>query len=219
MADTTVYDISDLKEKIRRLRATKAAQESERKTYETQCAELESQLAQLRKELNIIGKVDTLQCHASDEFTEESNPETMKKFRIMNDKLEMKIINQEIRLALPQLEKEVKSWEFKSKGRQKATSKNEKTHMQFPSVVLKSADEIEEQIGQVMEERYKIKSQISHDIAVKKKEKLEICTDIANLRRRLSVLLEEEAPLRAAHTSLNMALMTEAAQRSIAQTE
>jgi septal ring factor EnvC (AmiA/AmiB activator) len=214
MAENGVYDVADLKEKIRRLRATRTALEDERRQLEADSAQLESQLASLRQELNIIGKVDKLQCAATDEFTEETNPESMKKFRIMNDKLEMKILNQEIRLALPQLEKEVKAWEAKSKGKMKSTLRNEKVQLQFPSMVLKSAEEIEEQIGQVLEERYRVKALVTNDIAARKKEKVEICTEIANLRRRLSVLSEEEAPLRIAHTKLKMALLSETAGHS-----
>lgn len=215
MVDNAVYDIPDLKEKIRRLRATRTAQEVERKQLEGDVSHLESRLASLRQELNIIGKVDKLQCAATDEFTEETNPETMKKFRVINDKLEMKILNQEIRLALPHLEKEVKSWEAKSKGKLKATLRNEKVQQQFPSVVLKSAEEIEDQIGQVMEEHYKVKALISSDVAGKKKEKVEICTEIANLRRKLALLLEEEAPLRIANTKLKMALLSETARSEL----
>jgi chromosome segregation ATPase len=211
MVDNAVYDVSDLKEKIRRLRAARSAMEEERKQLESDCTQFEDKLSSLRQELNIIGKVDKLQCLATDEFTEDTNPETMKKFRVMNDKLEMKILNQEIRLALPQLEKEVKNWEAKSKGKVKATIRNEKTQMQFPSVVLKSAEEIEEQIGQVLEERYKVKALTTRDVAVKKKEKVDMCTEIASLRRRLSVLMEEEAPLRIAHTRLKVAYLSETA--------
>lgn len=208
MADT-VYDTSDLKEKIRRLRASRASLEQDRKNLEQEVAHLESVLAGLRQELNIIGKVDTLQCAATDEFTEEGNPEMMKKFRIMNDKLEMKILNQEIRGALQSLEKEAKSWEARAKGKAKISARNEKNQLLFPSVMLNSAAEIEDQIGMVMDERYKVKSLISHDVAVKKKEKVEICTEIANLRRRLSVLSEEETPLKIAHTKLRMSLLME----------
>jgi hypothetical protein len=78
-------------------------------------------------------------------------------------------------------------------------------------VVLKSAEEIEDQIGQVLEERYRIKALITHDVAVRKKEKVDMCTEIASLRRRLSVLMEEEAPLRIAHTRLKVAYLSETA--------
>lgn len=212
MSDNAVYDAADLKEKIRRLRASRASLEQDRTRMEEEVTSLESHLAALRKELNIIGKVDTLQCAASDEFTEELNSEMMKKFRVMNDKLEMKILNNEIRAALPQLEKEAKSWEARAKGKQRTTSKNEKNQLSFPSVMLNSAEEIEEQIGMVLDERYKVKSLISHDVAVKKKEKTDICTEIANLRRRLSVLSEEETPLKIAHMKLKMSLLLENAK-------
>lgn len=209
MADTAVYDAADLKEKIRRLRATRAELEQDRKTMEEESLRYENMLASLRQELNIIGNIDTLQCHASDEFTEEFNPEAMKKFKIMNDKLEMKILNQEIRTALPQLERDAKSWEVKSKGKLKSITKNEKNQMLFPSMMLNSQAEIEEQIGMVLDEKYKVKSLVTHDLAVKKKEKAELCTEIANLRRRLSVLTEEEMPLVIAHSRLKVSLLME----------
>ena len=207
MSDT-VYDVPDLKEKIRRLRATKTGLEEERKQLEADCAQFESHFSSLRQELNIIGNVDKLQVNARDDFTEDSNPEAMKKFRLMNEKLEMKILIQEIRAALPQLEKEAKSWEAKARGDVLSSSRNEKTQQQFPSMILKSADELQEQIGTVLEEKFKIKSNISHDIATKKKEKLDICTEIASLRRRLSMLEEEVAPLQIAHLRLKMALLS-----------
>ena len=209
MADTAVYDAADLKEKIRRLRATRAELEADRKAMEEESVRYENALASLRQELNIIGNIDTLQCHASDEFTEELNPEAMRKFKIMNDKLEMKILNQEMRMALPQLEKEAKRWEVRSKGQLKYATRNEKNQMSFPSMMLNSQEELEEQIGVVLDERYKVKSLVTHDIAVKKKEKAELCTEIANLRRRLSVLTEEEMPLQIAHSRLKVSLLLE----------
>lgn len=209
MSDTAVYDAADLKEKIRRLRANRAELDLDRKAMEEESLRYENILASLRQELNIISNIDTLQCHASDEFTEEFNPEAMKKFKIMNDKLEMKILNQEIRTALPQLERDAKSWEVRSKGKLKSITKNEKNQMLFPSMMLNSTEEIEEQIGMVLDEKYKVKSLITHDLAVKKKEKAELCTEIANLRRRLSVLTEEEMPLVIAHSRLKVSLLME----------
>jgi hypothetical protein len=209
MSANAVHDVADLKEKIRRLRATRAEYEQERKTLEEESSRYENQLSSLRQELNIIGNIDTLQCHASDEFTDEFNPEAMRKFKSMNDKLDMKILNQEIRAALPQLEREAKTWEAKAKGKLKSITRNERNQMLFPSMMLNSQEEIEEQIGVVLDEKYRIKSLISHDIAVQKKEKIELCTEIANLRRRLSVLSEEEMPLQMAHTRLKVALLLE----------
>jgi hypothetical protein len=203
------FDAADLKEKIRRLRQTKAQIEEDRKQMEDEMAKYENRLAGLRQELNIIGTIDHIQTGAADDFSEELNPEAMKKFRILSDKLDMKILNQEIRTVLPRLEKEANQWEQKSKGQYKISLRNEKNQLLFPSMMLMSTAEIEEQIGQVVEERYKVKSHASHDISVKKKEKVEVCADIAALRRRVSVLVGEKTPLLTARVKLRAALLLE----------
>ena len=124
-----------------------------------------------------------------------------------------------MRAALPQLEKEANKWEVKSKDNQRISNKNQKSHMLFPSVVLKPASEIEEQIGLVLDERHRVKTFMSHDIALKKKEKVDVCSEIAALRRRLSVLNEEKAPLQMAQFRLKAALQLEQGRLSAIRRE
>ena len=60
-----------------------------------------------------------------------------------------------------------------------------------------------------MDDCFKIKSKISSDIDTKKKEKLNICNEIATLRRRLTIYDQELEPLESNHMRLKNALLEE----------
>ncbi|KAJ1441739.1 hypothetical protein B484DRAFT_442623 [Ochromonadaceae sp. CCMP2298] len=205
MADTAIFDELDLKERIRKYRAARQHIDSERAQLEEEAEALEMRMASLRQEMNVLGSSELV----ADDCTEESNPEAMKRFRVWNDKLEMKILNQEMRLSLPHLERDAELWEGRSQGMQRATQKNAKDQTRFPSMVMRAAEEIEEHIGALVEERYTLKAQASAAVLAHKRDKAALCSDIAQLRRRLTIFGDEEGPLLGARTKLIAALQLE----------
>lgn len=60
-----------------------------------------------------------------------------------------------------------------------------------------------------MDDSFKIKSKISSDIELKKKEKLNICNEIATLRRRLTIYDQELEPLESNHMHLKNSFLEE----------
>ena len=143
-----VYDIADLKDKIRRFREERIQIDQDRTVLEEEIKLQEIKWNQIKQELNIIANTDDIRGNIPDDDSkEEYNPEMMKAFRIFNDKLDMKVLNEEIRTILPILEKEASELEYKATGKLKSTNKNDKAHKQFPSMILRSQQEIQEQIG------------------------------------------------------------------------
>lgn len=190
-----MYDAEDLKERIRSLRSARSQIDTERKQLEDELIFYERKFASLKKELNIIECTDDLRGTADDFVSEELNSELQKKFKLLNDKLDMKILNQEIRVALPYLEKVANSHESNAKGKQKISNKYEKDQKAFPSVILQPSSEVEEQVGLILEDHFKVKANISKDFSEKKKEKIAKCSDIASLRRQLATLSDEREML------------------------
>lgn len=143
-----VYDIVELKDKIRRFRDERIQIDQEKTILEDEIRQYESKWIQIKQELNIISNTDDIRGNIpDDENKEDYNPDVIKAFRIFNDKLDMKILNEEIRKILPILEKEALEGESKASGKLKVTNKNDKAQKQFPSMILRSELEIQDQIG------------------------------------------------------------------------
>ena len=146
-----VYDIVELKDKIRKLRDERIQIDHDKTIVEDEIKIFESKWNQIKQELNIISNTDDIRGKIpDDENKEEYNPDIIKAFRIFNDKLDMKILNDEIRNILPVLEKEALEWESKATGKLKITNKNDKAQKQFPSMILRSEQEIQDQIGTII---------------------------------------------------------------------
>lgn len=129
-----IYDIIDLKDQIKKLKEERLINNQERDNLIIEINKYENKYNLMKQELNTITHMNDLRLNAIDDNdtddksvsnrnndngsgnNNEYNSSTLKSFRILSDKLDMKILNEEMRNVLPALEKEVLLWESKSSG-------------------------------------------------------------------------------------------------------
>jgi len=128
-----IHDIIDLKDKIKKLKEERQINNQERDNLIIEINKYENKYNLMKQELNTISHMNDLRLNAIDDVdiddksvskrsndndsgNNEYNSSTLKSFRILSDKLDMKILNEEMRIVLPALEKEVLLWESKASG-------------------------------------------------------------------------------------------------------
>lgn len=126
-----IHDIIDLKDQIKKLKEERQIISQERDNLLSEINKYENKYNLMKQELNTISHMNDLRLNAIDDKSvskrnndndsgnsNEYNSSTLKSFRILSDKLDMKILNEEMRNILPALEKEVLLWESKASGAQ-----------------------------------------------------------------------------------------------------
>jgi hypothetical protein len=129
-----IHDIIDLKDQIKKLKEERQIISQERDNLLSEINKYENKYNLMKQELNTISHMNDLRLNAIDDVaiddksvskrnndndsgnSNEYNSSTLKSFRILSDKLDMKILNEEMRNILPALEKEVLLWESKASG-------------------------------------------------------------------------------------------------------
>ena len=129
-----IHDIIDLKDQIKKLKEERQINNQERDNLIIEINKYENKYNLMKQELNTISHTNDLRLNAIDYVdiddksvskrnndndsgnNNEYNSSTLKSFRILSDKLDMKILNEEMRNVLPALEKEVLLWESKASG-------------------------------------------------------------------------------------------------------
>lgn len=128
-----IHDIIDLKDQIKKLKEERQINNQERDNLIIEINKYENKYNLMKQELNTITHMNDLRLNAIDDDNDdesvinrnndngngnnnEYNSSTLKSFRILSDKLDMKILNEEMRNVLPALEKEVLLWESKASG-------------------------------------------------------------------------------------------------------
>jgi len=152
------YDLEDVKTQIRQLRATKLQQQQERDLLENETSTLQAKLESIKQQLNIETVTDELRFVGSDVFNDPINDDThpdddhidVKRFKMLNEKLEKQILNQEIRQNLAKLESMALHSEKLLRDAQKVLKRNEKEKALFPPFYFSTPSEIEEKIGNLV---------------------------------------------------------------------
>ena len=125
---------TDIKADIKKLKEERQINNQERDNLIIEINKYENKYNLMKQELNTISHTNDLRLNAIDYVdiddksvskrnndndsgnNNEYNSSTLKSFRILSDKLDMKILNEEMRNVLPALEKEVLLWESKASG-------------------------------------------------------------------------------------------------------
>lgn len=179
-------DPADLRIQIGKEKVVRAKVEADKKQLLIETSKSEALLRQLRNELSVLEPLDELRFahdnETTDDFTADMSPADAKRFKIMNEKLEKSILNNEMRLAIPRLEAEVKQWESRARTTAKGLNKQGKRDQEeeekerssgIPNL-LKSDEEMEHDIGAAMDERFRLKAMLSKETEMKGREKASI---------------------------------------------
>lgn len=153
--ENVVYDSLELKSMIKKLKMNKN--------------ELLSEQQSLQKELNILSseylikKQNVISLEIDDEIKLFESDDTItldKKFYDLEKKLELQILNPEIKLLLPKLEQDAIYWEQQMYEIEKQTKKAIDNVSQLPIHLTKSTKELEEYYNILLDKKQKLHSKI-----------------------------------------------------------
>lgn len=193
-ADDLPYDILDIKNDIRKLKGRKLELISERKEIQNEIDVCETKRNALRQELNILGPLEDLQFDNGEILADTvgTDPATDQRHAEMDRKLELQILNSDIRAALVSLEADAIRCELHTSQLESAANASSH-HFDTSSLsfLLKSRDEIENDISNGILSHQKLKQSFSRDVELRRREKSQLSADIGRLSEELSAVVDE----------------------------
>ena len=109
-----------------------------------------------------------------------------------NRKLELLILNQDIRSAIPTLEKEALNLEANIFAIEKSAKQATEAQKLLPHMLNKTALELEEEMGIVLEKKFQVKALIKRDVDALQVEKMRVVRSVSSLREQLSLSTSEK---------------------------
>lgn len=225
------YDAEELRKQIKDLKIQTVALEVEEGALLADNARCEDATAALKKELNILEALAEVHNLDAEDGGEElpssaSSADERVRWAEENRKLEVQILNQEIRAALPRLEAEALRAELSIHALQKkaealtakapssssSSSAEEKASAPATSMFQKSVEELEDDMGATIEARIKLRALMAMDADAKRRDKAALLARISALRDQLYGLLDERESLREASKNLRLTLGAEEAR-------
>lgn len=176
----------------------------------------ESASSALKQQYNIIGAAADISGWDSQlEFNPHGDaknlviPEADKKWLEANRKLEVKILNDEIRSVLGRMEKEALTYESNIFAIEKAALQAQEKQKLLPALLNKSSSELEEEMGLIIEKRLKVKTMMKRESESAQKGKIGLLNKVSMLREQLCSLVDEREALKASCFGLTSSLATE----------
>jgi hypothetical protein len=190
------YDFIRLRDEVQLLRKKRSQLIAEQGNLRREILQNEEFMNANRQQLNILQPIDEIRQHGGDLDNIGVSPETSDDLSLISKdrKLEIEILNTEIRAALVQLESEALSWELKAHKIFKSLNSKVKSTAGFlsnASFITKSAEEIEDNITFGIGARLKLNLLLARELDAKKAEKRDISNEIARVRTELSAAMEE----------------------------
>ena len=214
--DEKHLDEEALRKLVIDLRAEPQKLYGEGKSLDADIKDYESTSSSLKQQYNIIGAAadisgwdDQLNFDADGDPKDVTIPEADKKWLEANRKLEVKILNDEIRSVLGRLEKEALTYESNIFAIEKAALQAEEKQKLLPALLNKSSSELEEEMGLIIEKRLKVKTMMKRESESAQKEKLALLNRVSLLREQLCSLVDERESLKASCFGLSTTLATE----------
>ena len=192
------YDILDLKDEIKKLKIRKTELINERTTIQNEITVFDNLRTTLQQEQNILSPLDELRFVGDDDANANvsSDPNTDKRHAETDRKLELQILNGEIRAALSSLEAEAIRCELQTHKLQMSAesssynfSKDNKNNLTF---LLKSKEEIENDIVNGINARQQLTQALNREVEARRQEKTALSADIGRIREEISLILDEQ---------------------------
>ena len=216
------YDSEELRKLIKGVKIECVGLEKDQISLSIENSLLEENVASLQRELNILSAL--LEAQELDDETEVYGEEEQTRMAEMERKLELQLLNKEIRAALPQLEAEALRTEadfysFTKKASATAThgdagvqSSTLITTVGAKSIFQKSPEELEDELGATVEARIKLRALMALDADAARKEKSILTSRISGLRDQLYSFLDEREGMREACKVAALSLHSEEAR-------
>lgn len=192
------YDILDLKDEIKKLKIRRTELIQERTTIQNEITVFDALRTTLQQESNILSPLDELRFVGDDDTNTNgsADPNTDKRHAEMDRKLELQILNSDIRAALAGLEAEAIRCELQTHKLQvsaEASSYNfSKDNINNLTFLLKSKEEIENDITNGITAREQLSQALSREVEARRQEKTALSADIGRIREEISLILDEQ---------------------------
>jgi len=216
MSDGGFYDSEELRKQVIDLKLRLLELDKEKVALLKDCEGAEKANVTLKQELVILESMAELR---PSDFEEEVAPEggtegekEFKRFADANRLLETQILNAEISAVLPRLEKEALELESGIFAHEKAAKQASEAQDEAPSLYQKTASELEEEMGEVIEKRIKVKLNMTKEAENKRREKALLNSQIARQRDVLLTLIDEREAMQTAANDALLSLRAEEAR-------
>ena len=210
--DEPHHDVEALRKLVADLKAESQQLSNEMSALEVERKEFEASTSALKQEFNIIGVTadisgwdDTLD--TSDGVPSDVDGEDKKWFE-ENRKLEVKILNEEMRGVLQKLEKDALTYESNIFAIEKKALLAQERQKLLPSLLNKSSSELEEEMGIIIEKRLKVKATMKLQADAAAKEKSRLLNSVSRARERLCSLVDEREALKTLEYGLRLNVAT-----------
>lgn len=157
----------------------------------------------LKQKFNIVGATGEIHGWDTSHADNKQNDPTDRRWEERDMKLEVQVLNEDIRRSLPHLENEALRLEADIFAIEKAAKLAVEKQKELPPLLNKTALELEVEMGQTAELRMRIKAAMQHDIDHKRKEKAQKVQRVGALREQLALTADEADVLRGAVRDLH----------------
>jgi chromosome segregation ATPase len=200
--DGNHFDEEALIAKIVDLKNKQLSLQIEQSSLEKETAEFEQSSSDLKQKYNIMGAAAEI--HGWDVPDSSSAEESVedKKWSEMNRKLEVQVLNEDIRKCLHKYEAEALKLEADIFAIEKAAKLSVEKQKELPPLLNKTATELEKEMGMTIESRIRLKARMQHDIEVMKREKAQKVHRVSALREQLALTADEHDVLQTATQEL-----------------
>jgi len=212
-----VYDVADLKDKIRELKLLQQTLQREKDQLLIDIASKEKGFTKYRQELTLLEPTKDLRWQNADSIGEDAvNANEVAKYNLINEKLEMQVLTQELYQALPVLEQKMKLYEDRAQNHSKSLPKGIKTLIQqayvqaqqqkkspmsprdgesIESMVWKSSPELTNLISQRINEILERKKSQTLLIETAQQKNQQLINELIPLRHCVELMFQEKAEL------------------------
>lgn len=205
-----VHDVLDLKDRIKELKTIQEDLQKEREVLLVDIANKEKLFAKLRQELTLLEPSKDLRWQNTDLASESAFSQAeITKYNLLNEKLDMQVLIQELHQALPALELKMKLFESRAQTYSKSLPKNVKTLVQqtnaqlqakntsdTESALWKNSNELEELIATVVGEIVERKTEQVKRCVKAQQRSEQLVHDIFPLRQSVELMFQERAMLK-----------------------
>ena len=207
------HDVEALRKLVADLKAESQVLSAEKKALEAETEKFEASTSTLKQEFNIIGAAADISGWDNDMEAWKAGdaadiPCDEKKWFEENRKLEVKILNEEMRAVLQKLERDALVYESNIFAIEKQALLAQERQNMLPALLNKSSTELEEEMGLIIERRLKVKATMKMQVDATTREKSKLLNAVSRCRERLCSLVDEKEALKTLEFGMKLNIAT-----------
>jgi len=231
-ADKKIYDVEALKEQLIALRLQRMDVRKQRALIQKDVEELEEAIKPLKQQYNIFTQLNELRFAVDEDQSGGGNDDggdckeedavatgavsgpaklADSRFKLLDRKLEVQMLNQDIKSVLGTLEKTALELEALIYPLEKEAKSAQESLGNIPEILCSTAEEIDAKIGDCVEARLLAKSAAQQDAVEAERKKMSMASDILRARETLSMLMDERECMKQAGERVSRAFLSEQA--------